>query len=68
MIVNEDLERRRKQLCPMLKYYFSICIERLRKTSEHLGWGSWSLGGNSNPGPPKYKTGLLITALQLSVL
>ena len=45
----------------MLKNYPSICLNGLRTPLKHLGHNYYLGGLNSNPGPPKYNEGVLIT-------
>jgi hypothetical protein len=52
---------RRKQSCPNLWDYPSICLEGLRKTTKNLSQDSQSLGWDLNHGPPKYEAGVLTT-------
>jgi hypothetical protein len=43
----------------LLRYYLSICREKLRKPTENLTQDSWSPGRDSKPEPPDYETGVL---------
>jgi hypothetical protein len=48
----------------ILRYYPSICMEGLRKTTKTLTHDSWSTDRDLNQGAPKYEAGVL-TALPL---
>jgi hypothetical protein len=43
---------------PNLRYYNSICLEGLRKTTQTLRQESQSLRQDLNMGPPEYEAGL----------
>lgn len=45
----------------MLKNYPSICLNGLGMLLKHLGHNYYLEGLNSNPDPPKYNEGELIT-------
>jgi hypothetical protein len=49
----------KKRSWPNLRYYPNICSEAPMKTMKNLGQDSRSLGWNFNPGPSKYKAGML---------
>jgi hypothetical protein len=49
----------RKQSWPNLRYYPSICLEGLRKTTKYLRQGSRSPGRDLNLGSPEYEAGVL---------
>jgi len=40
---------------------YCICLNGLRMPSKHLGLDDYPGGINSNPSPPKYNEGVLIT-------
>jgi hypothetical protein len=50
-----------------VRLYANICIGGLRKTKENLSRDSGSSDRDFNPGPPKYKVGVLPTVLWSSV-
>jgi hypothetical protein len=45
----------------ILRYYPDIRLEVPRKSTKNFSQGSWSSGRDSNPGPPEYEAGLLIS-------
>jgi hypothetical protein len=51
----------RKRSRPHLKYYRSICLEGLKKTSKDLNQDSRSSGQGLNSGSPAYEAGILST-------
>jgi hypothetical protein len=57
----------RKPSWPNLRYYFKICVEGVRKITNHLSQDSPSPGRNFNPGPPEYKAGVSVIRLRRSV-
>jgi hypothetical protein len=46
---------------PVLRYYPSICLEELRKTTKTLSPDSLSPERDLNPGPPEHEAGVLTT-------
>jgi hypothetical protein len=57
----------RKLSWPILRYYPSICLEGLRKTTKNLNHDSRSAGQYFDPWPPEYEAGVLTTQLEQSV-
>jgi hypothetical protein len=44
----------------LFKYYYPCnCLDGMRKTTMNLCQDCWSLDQDLNPGPPKYKAGVL---------
>jgi hypothetical protein len=58
----------RKRLWPNLRYYLSICLEGLIKTTKNLRPDSRSPGRDLNPGPPEYEGVLTDVSKILSAL
>jgi hypothetical protein len=58
----------KKRSWPNLRYYPSICLEGLRKTTKNLSQDTRSPVRDLNPGPPEYEEGVLTTQLQRSVV
>jgi hypothetical protein len=57
----------RKRSWPSLRYYPSIFLQELRKTTKILSQDSWSLGRDLNPGLPEYEAGVLTTQPKRSI-
>jgi hypothetical protein len=57
----------RKRSCPNLRYYPSIYVEGLRKTTKNLSQNNLSPGRDVNSGPPKYEAGVSTTGPRRSV-
>jgi hypothetical protein len=60
-------QRGRKWSWTNLRYYPSIWLEGLRKTTKDLNNYTWSLGQDLNSRPPEYKAAVLATRPQCSV-
>jgi hypothetical protein len=66
-MMNDELERWKEQSGYILRYYPSIHVEGLRKSTKDLSHDRRSSGRNLNPGPPEYETGVLTSRTVLSV-
>jgi hypothetical protein len=55
----------RKWLWPNLRCYPGIGVKRLKKTKKNLVQNSRSRGGDLNPGPLEYESGVLTTQPRL---
>jgi hypothetical protein len=58
--MNDELDRIWKRLWPNLRYYPTICLDGLGKTT-NLSQDFWSLSRDFNLGPVEYKAGVLTT-------
>jgi hypothetical protein len=57
----------RKRSWPNLRYYLTICLDGLRKTTKYLSQDGQSPGLVLNPGALEYETGMLTTRSRRSV-
>jgi hypothetical protein len=64
--MNNELEKIRKEaVVAQFRYYPSICMDALRKTTKDLSQESRSKNRFLNPGPLEYKSGVLNTRAAL---